>query len=67
MWRCCSRGSTTHESDMWRSTDCASEAPGMLFPMWILPISVFLTMSGLPKSHQELQDEGKLVQSGAHF
>ena len=37
----------------------------MLFPMWVLPISIFLTMSGSPKSHQELHEEGKLVQSGA--
>ena len=66
MWRCCIRRTTTLESDM-RSTDGASQAPRMLFPIWILPIRVFLTMSGLPKSHQELHDEGKLVQSGAHF
>ena len=39
----------------------------MMFPMWVLPISVFLAMSGSPKSHQELHDEGMLVQSGAQF
>ena len=68
MWRCCSRGSTTLEpATEWRSTDGASKTPPMLFPMWVLPISAFLAMSGSPKSHQELHDEGKLVQSGAHF
>ena len=66
MWRCCSRGSTTPESDTkWRSTDGVGEAPPLLFPMWVLPISVFLAMSESPKGHQELQEEGKMVQSGA--
>ena len=39
-----------------------AEAPSMLFPMWVLPISTFIAMTGPPKSHQELKEEGKLVQ-----
>ena len=30
----------------------------------VLPISIFLTMSGPPPSHQELQNAGKLVKFG---
>jgi len=37
-------------------------APGMLFPMWVLPMSEFLKIEGPPKSHTELIREGKLVQ-----
>lgn len=34
----------------------------MKFPMWVIPIKTFLTLSGPPQSHQELMSEGKLVQ-----
>ena len=58
MWRCCKREGPeqgTHSLD--------AGGPPMLFPMWVLPISTFLSMSsGAPKSHQELKEEGKLVQ-----
>lgn len=34
----------------------------MLFPMWVLPISTFLQMSGPPPCCQQLLADGKLVQ-----
>lgn len=37
-------------------------ASRFLFPMWVMPISTFLSMSGPPESHQELKEQGKLVE-----
>ena len=41
-----------------------SLAAAALAETQVLPISIFLTMSGPPPSHQELQNAGKLVKFG---
>lgn len=36
-------------------------APGMEYPMWVIPVSEFLKIQGAPKNHNELITSGKLV------
>ena len=63
MLRCC-KGAALAEPGPPSGLDPLKQ-PRMHFPMWVMPIKTFLSMSGPPKSHQELQDEGTLVKSGA--
>lgn len=54
---CCSR---SPEDDV--DVLPGAQALTMSFPMWVLPIRVFLSMSGPPPCHQVLQQQGQLVQ-----